>query len=77
MNNPSIFSLNKDLRQAKEELRILMEENLALLAKNQTLEVERYAAIRELDKTIKHSEELFKSLTSMEYDGKIILERRK
>lgn len=77
MNDPNIFALNKELAQTRRDLANILEENLALLAKVQKLEREKYAAVCELEKTVKHSEELFKSLTSKESDGKIILERRK
>ena len=75
MNDPNIFALNKELTQVKRDLANILEENLALLAKVQQLERERYAAVCELDKTVKHSEEVFKSLTSRENDDTMIVDR--
>lgn len=75
MNDPNIFALNKELTQVKRDLANILEENLSLLAKVQQLERERYAAVCELDKTVKHSEEVFKSLTSRENDDTMIVER--
>ena len=75
MNDPNIFALNKELTQVKRDLANILEENLALLAKVQQLERERYAAVCELEKTVKHSEEVFKSLTSRENGDTMIVER--
>jgi hypothetical protein len=75
LNDPNIFALNKELTQVKRDLANILEENLSLLAKVQQLERERYAAVCELDKTVKHSEEVFKSLTSRENDDTMIVER--
>jgi len=64
MNDPTIFKLNSELTDYKEKNRLLMEENLSLLAKVQHLELLNHRAAMELDKTIKEAEKLFEILVA-------------
>ena len=64
MNDPISFKLNADQKEAKKENKTLMEENLALLAHVQKLEMRVYQLEKEMNRVIVESKHLFELLTN-------------